>query len=103
MSIVIAPASANTIAKLAAGLADNLLSSCALAAIARCSRAGDEQPHVRASGDARPTCRRCASAGSRSSSPTWGALASKGEQGVGRLAEPARLLEACEQALAAAR
>src|SRR5580698_909593 len=29
---VIAPASANTIAKLAAGLADNLLSSCALAA-----------------------------------------------------------------------
>ena len=29
---VVAPASANTIAKLAAGLADNLLSSCALAA-----------------------------------------------------------------------
>src|SRR5882757_3014343 len=34
---VIAPASANTIAKLANGLADNLLTSAALAATARCS------------------------------------------------------------------
>ena len=34
---VIAPASANTIAKLAAGLADNLLTTAALAARARCS------------------------------------------------------------------
>ncbi len=33
--------------------------------------------------------------------PDAGRLASKGEHGVGRLAEPARLLAACEQALAA--
>jgi phosphopantothenoylcysteine decarboxylase/phosphopantothenate--cysteine ligase len=32
--------------------------------------------------------------------PDAGRLASKGEQGVGRLAEPARLLAACEKALA---
>jgi len=32
--------------------------------------------------------------------PGVGRLASKGEQGVGRLAEPARLLEACEAVLA---
>ena len=35
--------------------------------------------------------------------PGVGRLASKGEEGVGRLAEPARLLEACEAMLGAAR
>ena len=60
---LIAPASANTIAKLAAGLADNLLSSCALAAtLPGAGRAGDEQPHVRAPGDAGEPATRCASA-----------------------------------------
>ena len=33
--------------------------------------------------------------------PGVGRLASKGEQGIGRLAEPAELLAACEAALAA--
>ena len=46
---VIAPASANTIAKLAAGLADNLLTSAALALhVAARHRARDEQRDVRA-------------------------------------------------------
>ncbi len=35
--------------------------------------------------------------------PGVGRLASKGEEGVGRLAEPARLLEVCETVLAADR
>src|SRR5664280_1231722 len=35
--------------------------------------------------------------------PGEGRLASKGEQGIGRLAEPAQLLDACEAALAAGR
>ena len=35
--------------------------------------------------------------------PGVGRLASKGERGVGRLAEPARLLEVCEALLAGAR
>ena len=50
---LIAPASANTIAKLAAGLADNLLSELrARRDLPAGGRAGDEQPHVRARGDA---------------------------------------------------
>ena len=47
---LIAPASANTIAKLAHGQADNLVSTAALAAgLPGAGRAGDEQPHVPAS------------------------------------------------------
>ncbi|HEY3959305.1 MAG TPA: bifunctional phosphopantothenoylcysteine decarboxylase/phosphopantothenate--cysteine ligase CoaBC, partial [Solirubrobacteraceae bacterium] len=38
--------------------------------------------------------------GARIVAPDSGRLASKGEQGVGRLAEPARILEACDAALA---
>ena len=50
---LIAPASANTIAKLANGLADNLVTSAALAChCPAAARAGDEQPHVRAPRDA---------------------------------------------------
>ena len=80
----IAPASANTIAKLAHGLADNLLTSAALAATLPVLVApGDERPHVGAPGHAGQPRRCCASAASPSSSPASGALASKGEWGVG--------------------
>ena len=90
---LIAPASANTIAKLAGGLADNLLGSCrARRHLPARRRARDEQPHVRAPRHAGQPWRRCASAACTWSSPTSGRLASKGEEGVGRLAEPARLL-----------
>jgi phosphopantothenoylcysteine decarboxylase/phosphopantothenate--cysteine ligase len=97
---VIAPASANTIAKLAHGLAENLLSSCALAA--RCpvvvapamNSAMYEHPATRAN------LRTLRERGVRIVEPGVGRLASKGEHGVGRLAEPAELLAACETALA---
>jgi phosphopantothenoylcysteine decarboxylase / phosphopantothenate---cysteine ligase len=97
---LIAPASANTLAKLASGLADNLLSSCALAAscpliIAPSMNARMyEHPATRANVD---TLR---ARGVTIVEPDSGRLASKGEQGVGRLAEPARLLAACEAVLA---
>ena len=53
---LIAPASANTIAKLAHGLADNLLTTAALAASCPVvARAGDEPPHVGATRPPRPT------------------------------------------------
>ena len=49
--LLIAPASANTIAKLAHGHADNLLTrGCARRPRSRADRAGHEQPDVRASG-----------------------------------------------------
>jgi phosphopantothenoylcysteine decarboxylase/phosphopantothenate--cysteine ligase len=96
---LIAPASANTIAKLAAGLADNLLTSAALAAscplvIAPAMNARMyEHPATQANLD---TLR---ARGASIVEPGAGRLASLGEQGVGRLAEPARLLEVCEQLL----
>jgi phosphopantothenoylcysteine decarboxylase/phosphopantothenate--cysteine ligase len=97
---LIAPATANTIAKLAGGFAEDLLSSCALAA--RCplivapamNAAMYEHPATLANLDL------LRARGVRIVEPDTGRLASKGEHGVGRLADPARLLEACELVLA---
>jgi phosphopantothenoylcysteine decarboxylase / phosphopantothenate---cysteine ligase len=96
----IVPASANTLAKLASGLADNLLTSCALAADcpllvapAMNNRMYDH-PATRAN-LATLQDRRVIVI-----EPDSGRLASKGEQGIGRLADPARILEACEAVLA---
>ena len=59
----VAPASANTLAKLAGGFADNLLTSRGAGlAGAAADRAGDEQPDVGAPGDGRPTSSCCARA-----------------------------------------
>jgi phosphopantothenoylcysteine decarboxylase/phosphopantothenate--cysteine ligase len=96
---VIAPASANTIAKLAIGLADNLLSSCML--VAHCplvvapamNNRMYEHPATQAN---LQTLRQ---RGATIVEPGVGRLASKGEEGVGRLAEPARILAACLQVL----
>ena len=54
----------------------------------RAGRPGDERPHVRATRRPRRTWRRCASAASTVIEPEEGALASRGEHGVGRLPEP---------------
>ena len=101
---LIAPASANTIAKLAHGLADNLLDrDRARRALPADRRAGDERPHVGARRRRRPTSRCCASAGVEVLEPGSGRLATHGEWGAGRLPEPAALLAAVEAALAPAR
>jgi phosphopantothenoylcysteine decarboxylase / phosphopantothenate---cysteine ligase len=98
---LIAPASANTLAKLAHGLADNLLTSAALAAdcpLAVAPAMNDrmyEHPATQANLD---TLR---ARGVTVIEPDSGRLASRGEQGIGRLPEPARLLEVCEGLLAA--
>ncbi|HMJ02782.1 MAG TPA: bifunctional phosphopantothenoylcysteine decarboxylase/phosphopantothenate--cysteine ligase CoaBC [Conexibacter sp.] len=97
---IVAPASANTIAKLAHGLADNLLTSAALAA--RCplvvapamNDAMYENPATQAN------LAQLRKRGMRVVNPGVGPLASKGEHGVGRLAEPPELLAACEAAIA---
>jgi len=98
---LIAPASANTIAKLAAGLADNLLSSCALAASCPLVIAPAMNSHMYEHPATQANLRTLSARGVSIVEPDVGRLASKGEQGVGRLAEPARLLAACESALAA--
>jgi phosphopantothenoylcysteine decarboxylase/phosphopantothenate--cysteine ligase len=96
---LIAPASANTIAKLAHGLADSLLTEAAL--VARCpllvgpamNNRMYEHPATQANLEL------LAARGVTIVPPGAGELASHGERGVGRLAEPAELLAACREVL----
>jgi phosphopantothenoylcysteine decarboxylase/phosphopantothenate--cysteine ligase len=97
---VLAPASANTIAKLASGLADNLLSSCALAAKCPLVIAPAMNNHMYEHAATQANLRTLRERGAIIVEPDVGRLASKGEDGVGRLADPARILAACVQALA---
>jgi phosphopantothenoylcysteine decarboxylase/phosphopantothenate--cysteine ligase len=98
---VIAPASANTLAKLAAGLADNLLCSCALAATCPLVLAPAMNNHMYEHPATQANLSTLRVRGALVVEPDVGRLASRGEEGVGRLAEPARILAACMDALAA--
>jgi phosphopantothenoylcysteine decarboxylase / phosphopantothenate---cysteine ligase len=99
---LIAPASANTIAKLANGLADNLLSSAALAATCPIVVAPAMNNHMYEHPAVRANLDTLRARGVSVVEPDGGRLASKGEEGVGRLPDPARLLEICEALLAGA-
>jgi phosphopantothenoylcysteine decarboxylase/phosphopantothenate--cysteine ligase len=98
-AFVIAPASANTIAKLATGQADNLLTAAALA----CRRPLIVAPAMNGAMYEHPATQenlaRLRERGATVLDPGTGSLASLGEYGVGRLPEPAELLEAFEAAL----
>ncbi len=96
---VIAPASANTIAKLAGGLADNLLSSCALAADCPLVLAPAMNNRMYEHPATQANLRTLRERGAIVVEPEVGRLASRGEEGVGRLAEPARILAACVRAI----
>jgi phosphopantothenoylcysteine decarboxylase/phosphopantothenate--cysteine ligase len=97
--LLIAPASANTIAKLAHGLADNLLTSCALAAECPVLIAPAMNNRMYEHAATQDNLRTLRERGVVIIDPGIGRLASKGEEGVGRLAEPAELLGACEAVL----
>ena len=96
---LIAPASANTIAKLAHGLADNLLSAAAL--VARCpvlvAPAMNERMWEHPATAANVAALRAR--GVVIVEPGSGRLATHGEWGAGRLAEPPGLLAAVQGAL----
>jgi phosphopantothenoylcysteine decarboxylase/phosphopantothenate--cysteine ligase len=94
--LLVAPASANTLAKLAHGLADNLLTSAALAATCPVAVAPAMNNHMYEHPATRANLDRLRDRGVTVIEPDTGSLASKGEWGVGRLPDPARLLEACE-------
>ena len=98
---LIAPASANTLAKLAHGLAEDLLSSCALAATCPVVVAPAMNNHMYEHAATRANVQTLRERSVRIVEPGVGRLASKGEHGVGRLAEPAELLAACEAEIAA--
>ena len=100
-AFLIAPASANTIAKLAAGQADNLLTAAALA----CRRPLIVAPAMNGAMYEHPATQenlaRLRERGATVLDPGAGSLASLGEYGVGRLPEPPDLLAAFEAALRA--
>jgi phosphopantothenoylcysteine decarboxylase / phosphopantothenate---cysteine ligase len=97
---LIAPATANTIAKLAGGFAEDLLSSCALAATCPLLVAPAMNNHMYEHAATRANVQTLRDRGVTIVEPASGRLASKDEQGIGRLAEPPQLLAACEAALA---
>jgi phosphopantothenoylcysteine decarboxylase / phosphopantothenate---cysteine ligase len=102
-AFLIAPASANTIAKLATGQADNLLTAAALA----CRRPLIVAPAMNGAMYEHPATQenlaRLRERGARVLEPGTGSLASLGEYGTGRLPEPPELLEAFEGALRSGR
>jgi phosphopantothenoylcysteine decarboxylase/phosphopantothenate--cysteine ligase len=97
---LIAPATANTIAKLAGGHADSLLTTCALAAACPLLLAPAMNDRMYEHAATQANLRTLAERGAVVIPPGVGRLASRGEEGVGRLAEPQQLLDACEAALA---
>jgi phosphopantothenoylcysteine decarboxylase/phosphopantothenate--cysteine ligase len=97
---LIAPASANTIAKLANGLASDMLSSCALAATCPVLVAPAMNNNMYEHAATRANLQTLRERGVTILDPGVGRLASQGERGIGRLAEPAQLLAACEAELA---
>ena len=98
--LCVAPASANTIAKLAHGLADNLLSSAALANSAPLVIAPAMNNRMYEHPATQSNLELLRERGARIVAPGTGSLASKGEWGVGRLAEPPEILETVEATLA---
>jgi phosphopantothenoylcysteine decarboxylase/phosphopantothenate--cysteine ligase len=95
-AFLIAPASANTIAKLAHGLADNLLTSAALAATCPVLVAPAMNNHMYEHAATQANLAVLRERGVIVVDPGTGALGSKHEWGIGRLAEPAELLDAIE-------
>jgi len=98
---LVAPATANTVAKLAAGLADNLLTSAALAVdvpLIVAPAMNDKMWHHPAT---QANVRLLAERGATVVEPGLGRLASRGAEGRGRLPSPPELMEVVEEVLAA--
>ncbi|HMT04934.1 MAG: bifunctional phosphopantothenoylcysteine decarboxylase/phosphopantothenate--cysteine ligase CoaBC [Solirubrobacterales bacterium] len=95
---LVAPASANTIAKLAAGQADSILTTAFLAfdGPRLIAPAMNERMYLAAA--TQSNLSRLKEQGVEVIDPGEGRLASKGEAGVGRLPEPSELLERVEAA-----
>src|SRR4051794_41092286 len=100
-AFLIAPASANTIAKLAHGLADNLLTSAALAATCPVLVAPGMNNHMYEPAATEATRGLRRGGAGPVGAPGTGALGSGPDWGTGRLAAPARLLGAVEAVIPA--
>ena len=93
---LIAPATANTLAKLAHGQADNLVCTAALAAACPVAVAPAMNNRMYLNAATQANLELLAARGVTVIGPGEGQLASHGEYGIGRLAEPEELLAACE-------
>jgi phosphopantothenoylcysteine decarboxylase / phosphopantothenate---cysteine ligase len=98
--LCVAPASANTLAKLAQGMADNLLTSAALASAAPLVLAPAMNDRMWEHPATRANLETLRARGATIVAPGTGRLASTGEWGAGRLAEPPDVMAAIERALA---
>jgi phosphopantothenoylcysteine decarboxylase/phosphopantothenate--cysteine ligase len=99
---LIAPASANTVAKLAAGLADSMVTTAFLACAAPRAVAPAMNDRMYADAATQANLRALRERGVRVIEPEEGALASRGEHGLGRLPSPERLLGELEAILPSA-
>lgn len=97
---LVAPASANTLAKLAAGEADSMLTTSFLACDVPRLVAPAMNDRMWADAATAANVETLRERGVGVIEPATGSLASKGEYGTGRLPEPAELLERVEAALA---
>lgn len=95
---LIAPASANTVAKLAAGIADSMITTSFLACAAPRLVAPAMNDRMFRDAATQANLATLRERGTIVIEPEEGALASRGERGVGRLPEPRALLDAVEQA-----
>jgi phosphopantothenoylcysteine decarboxylase/phosphopantothenate--cysteine ligase len=93
---LIAPASANTLAKLAAGIADSMVTTAFLACAAPRAVAPAMNDRMYLDPATRANVETLRARGVHVIEPEEGALASRGEHGVGRLPAPERLLAELE-------
>jgi phosphopantothenoylcysteine decarboxylase/phosphopantothenate--cysteine ligase len=98
---LIAPASANTVAKLAAGMADSMLTTSFLACTAPRLLAPAMNDRMYADAATQANLQTLRERGVEVIEPGEGRLASRGEHGRGRLPEPAELLARLEAVLPA--
>jgi phosphopantothenoylcysteine decarboxylase/phosphopantothenate--cysteine ligase len=98
-AFLVAPASANTIAKLAAGICDSILTTAFLACTAPRLVAPAMNDRMYAAAATQANLATLRDRGITVIEPEEGALASRGERGVGRLPEPDRLLAEVEAVL----
>jgi len=97
--IVIAPMTASRMAKMAAGIADDLAGAVLLAADCPILAAPAMNPHMWAHAATRRNLAQLQADGIEFIGPEWGEMAEAGEAGLGRMSEAAQIITHIEQIL----
>ncbi|MFT0859329.1 bifunctional phosphopantothenoylcysteine decarboxylase/phosphopantothenate--cysteine ligase CoaBC [Ancylobacter sp. G4_0304] len=100
--IIVAPATADLMAKMANGLADDLATAILLASTRKVLAAPAMNPAMWANPATRRNVARLAADGIAFVGPNAGAMAERGEEGPGRMAEATEIADAAEKLLAPA-